>query len=382
MTGVRRLKVALSANSAWNLANFRDGVIAALVKDGHEVLTLAPADGGTARLARLGARPVDLAMDQAGTSPVADTLLLLRYLRVLAAERPDVLLGYTAKPNVYGSLAAHWLGIPVVNNISGLGSAFIRGGWLAATLRILYRAALRRSRRVFFQNGDDRALFIDNRLVRAEQTGLLPGSGVDLRRFVPTAPEAHDGFVFLVVARLLRDKGILEFVEAARLLRQEFPQARFRLLGAVDARNPTAIARPEVEGWVRDGVIGYLGTTDDVRPHLAAADCVVLPSYREGTPRTLLEAAAMARPLIATDVPGCRDVVDDGINGFLCEVRNAAALASAMRRMMLLPKEARQAMGAASRARVERDYDEQIVIDRYREAVREIAGSPPARQER
>lgn len=376
---MRRLRIALSANSSWNLANFRDGVIEALAAEGHDVVTLSPAGDGDRRIAGLGARPLALPMDSAGTSPVADAALLLRYMRMLAAERPDVLLGYTAKPNIYGSLAAHRLGIPVVNNISGLGSAFIRGGWLAATMRTLYRTALRRSRRVFFQNEDDLALFLTHRLVRREQTGLLPGSGVNLQRFVAMPPAAGgrsplEGFTFLVVARLLRDKGIIEFVQAARQLRPSFPRARFQLLGAVDARNPTAIARAEVEGWVREGIVEYLGTSDDVRPHLAAADCVVLPSYREGTPRTLLEAAAMARPLIATDVPGCRDVVAEGVNGFLCEVRDAAALAAAMARMMALPSETRDSFGAAGRARMEREYDERIVIDRYLEAIGEIAG--------
>lgn len=373
---MHRKRIALSANSTWNLANFREGIIAALVDAGFDVVTLAPEDDGNSRISVLGGRTVAVPMDAASTSPAHDAALLIRYVRALRSERPDVLLGFTAKPNIYGSAAAHMLGIPVINNISGLGSGFMHGGWLSATMRALYRASLKRSHRVFFQNPDDLELFLAQRLVVPERAGLLPGSGVNLQRFaMAEAQRPHgstdDAFCFLVVGRLLRDKGIVEFVRAARNLRACHPHVRFQLLGAVDSRNPSAIPKPDVDSWVREGLVEYLGTTDDVRPFVAAADCVVLPSYREGTPRTLLEAAAMARPLIATDVPGCREVVEDGVNGFLCQARDARSLGGAMSRMLALAPEQRAAMGAAGRARMERDFDERIVIDRYLHAISE-----------
>jgi glycosyltransferase involved in cell wall biosynthesis len=225
---------------------------------------------------------------------------------------------------------------------------------------------------VFFQNDEDRQLFVRNKLVREGKARLLPGSGIDLERFAPAPPRDADAApTFLLIARLLRDKGVIEYVEAARLVRREVPEARFQLLGFLDVENRTAVSRAEVQGWQAEGLVEYLGASDDVRPAIAAADCVVLPSYREGLPRTLLEGAALARPLIATDVPGCRQVVDEGMNGFLCEVRNPRSLADAMLRMIRLSSAERAAMGAAGRAKMERDYDEKLVIGRYLDAIAE-----------
>jgi glycosyltransferase involved in cell wall biosynthesis len=291
-----------------------------------------------------------------------------------------VLLAYTAKPNVYGSLAARWLGVPVVNNIAGLGSVFIKGGWLARMLKGLYRVALARSHRVFFQNPDDLKLFLEHRLVAHAQTALLPGSGVDLQKFRPvplhclqrTIPAQSAGqrrFVFLLVARMLKDKGVEEYVQAARWLKARHPQVQCALLGFVDGDNPTAISATQMQAWVSEGVVSYWGTSTDVRVQLAQADCVVLPSYREGTPRTLLEAAAMARPLVATDVPGCREVVRHGINGLLCAPRDAQSLAHHMAAILYMSDASLQKMGDASRQWVHTHFDEQIVIERYRQAL-------------
>lgn len=361
-------RLVISINTAWNIANFRGGLIRALISAGYEVIAIAPADAHVARIEEMGCRFIALPMDNKGTNPAADAALFLRYLRILARERPAAFLGYTIKPNVYGSLAAHALGIPVINNVSGLGTAFIRDTWLTRVVRTLYRLAFKRSRRVFFQNEDDRSLFIRHKLVALEQTALLPGSGIDLDRFqpVPAADaESQNGFRFLLIARLLYDKGLGEYVEAARLLQVRRPGARCALLGFLDAENRTAVSREDVDRWVREGIIDYLGTADDVRPFIAGADCVVLPSYREGTPRTLLEAAAMAKPIIATDVPGCREVVDHGRNGLLCQVKDAGDLARRMIEMIDMPPNERCAMGAAGRTKMENEFDERLVVDTY-----------------
>ena len=377
------MKVLICLNTAWNLVNFRSGLIKALVAQGHEVVAVAPPDAYASQLAALGCRFVPLPMANGGTNPLHDSLLLWRFWRLFKQERPDVFLGYTVKPNVYGSLAAHWLGIPVVNNIAGLGAVFISGGWLVKLVRGLYRMALGRSATVFFQNPDDRAMFVDGGLVRAEVTELLPGSGVDLVRFASSevmdchgagAPRNDDSskFRFLLIARMLRDKGVCEYVEAARQLRQRWPQAEFCLLGFLDVQNPAAIARAEMDAWVAEGVVNYLGVSDDVRAQIATAHCIVLPSYREGTPRTLLEAAAMARPIITTNAVGCREVVDDGINGYLCQVRDAKDLADKMEQMLQLSPEQRAAMGLRGRAKMEAEFDEQIVIDKYLAAISQL----------
>jgi glycosyltransferase involved in cell wall biosynthesis len=373
------MKVVIAVNSSWNLLNFRSGLIRALVAEGYEVMAVAPDDAYSVRLSELGCRFVALPMDNHGTHPLRDLLLFIRFWLLLRRERPDVLLAYTVKPNIYGSLAAGLLGMPVVNNIAGLGAVFIKGGWLVRLVRGLYRLALRRSAKVFFQNRDDRALFLNAGLVKPEQTDLLPGSGVDLTRFsanehssIPPPSNSGRPFRFLLIARMLRDKGVAEYVAAAKLLRARWPSVDCCLLGFLDVQNPAAISREEMAAWVGQGHVRYLGVSDDVRTEIAAADCIVLPSYREGAPRTLLEAAAMAKPIITTDAVGCREVVDDGVNGYLCNVRDADDLAAKMDRMLALSIDERAAMGRAGRKKMEAQFDEKIVIAKYLQVVAEL----------
>ncbi|MCY7280404.1 MAG: glycosyltransferase family 4 protein, partial [Sphingomonas bacterium] len=304
-------------------------------------------------------------MRGAGTSPVEDSRLLLDYIRLLRDERPAMFLGFTAKPNIYGSLAARLTNVPVAATISGLGSAFLKGGPLGGFLLRLYRLALRRARAIFFQNPADRKLFIDRRIARPDQARLVAGSGIDLDRFAPSPIEQHEHFCFLLIARLLLDKGIAEFVEAARIIRSRYPHARFQLLGGTADDNPSAVPHAELARWAAETIVEQLGMKDDVRPFIAAADCIVLPSYREGLPRSLLEGAAMARPLIASDVPGCRDVVDHQVNGLLCEVRSAQSLAIAMEQLLEMSPDERSAMGAAGRRKVEAEFDQRLVAEAY-----------------
>ena len=226
---------------------------------------------------------------------------------------------------------------------------------------------------VFFQNEDDRDLFLERRLVNERQARLLPGSGIDLTRFVGRPmPDNGEVPVFLMIARLLRDKGVFEYVDAARWLKSEIPASRFQLLGALGTENRTAIDARTVAAWETEGAIEYLDQTDDVRPFIERADCVVLPSYREGAPRTLIEAAAMARPVIATDVPGCRAVVEDGVTGFLCAARSGESLAAACQRFAALPIRRREAMGLAGRRKMEREFDQEIIVAAYRKALQDI----------
>lgn len=369
-----RKTAVISINSTWNVVNFRAGLIRGLQQHGFDVVALTPDDEYVGRLGEMGVRHVPIDIDKQGVSPRRDLRLIAAYWRALRRVKPTIYLGYTAKPNIYGSLAAHALGIPVINNVSGLGTAFIKRGLLTRIVSTLYRLAFARSATIFFQNGDDRDMFVREDIVRDSATRLLPGSGIDLERFRPElreASEATERFSFLLIARLLWDKGVGEYVEAARIVRTECPYARFQLLGFLDVPNRTAVSRSDVEAWVADGLVDYLGASDDVRPHIAAADCVVLPSYREGLPRVLLEGGAMGKPLIATDVPGCRHVVEDGVNGHLCEVRSARSLADAMLKILGAGPEERAAMGRAARAKVEREFGEAVIVDRYLAAIDE-----------
>jgi len=366
-------KILISLNTAWNLLNFRAGLIGGLISSRYEVVAVAPKDEYVVKLELLGCRFVHLEMDNQGTNPIRDLLLLWRFFRLLKTEKPDLCLFYTVKPNVYGSLASAICGIPFINNVSGLGAVFIQGGWLRRFVSALYRLAFRNSNRVFFQNRDDLGLFLENKLVNVELTDVLPGSGINLHRFTPTddadRKSFNSAFRFLLIARMLKDKGVVEFVNAAQLLKESGVKVEFCLLGFLDVQNPAAISSEQMKEWTDQGFVKYLGVSDDVREHIASADCIVLPSYREGTPRTLLEAAAMGKPIITTNVVGCKEVVEHGFNGLLCEVKNAQDLAEKMKEMLLLSEDQRRLMGENGRLKMEKEFDENIVIQKYLQAI-------------
>lgn len=367
------MHIMMTVNAAWNIWNFRRPLVAELLEQGHRVTVLAPPDDSVPDLESLGCRFIPLEMSKKGLNPLEDLKLERRYRRVLRAEAPDIVLSYTIKNNIFGARAAQVMGVPFVPNVTGLGTAFLSSGPLQRIAEVLYRWAFRRLPVIFFQNADDRALFLERSLVRADQARLLPGSGIDLTRFATTAmPDPEAPPVFLMIGRLLRDKGVIEFVEAARQIKARHPDVRFQLLGAVGWENRTAIEAETVQSWVDEGVVEYLGTSPDVRPQIAAATCVVLPSYREGAPRTLIEAAAMARPLIATDVPGCRSVIDRDVSGLFCVLRDADSLAAAMAQVLEMTPDARAAMGQAGRAKMEREFDQEIVLGAYRDAIAEL----------
>lgn len=367
-------KIVISVNTAWNICNFRSGLVRALTRHGYDVVVMARNDEYTPRLSALGCRVKLLSIDSNGTSPGRDLALLVKYRRVLQSVRPLAYLGYTIKPNVYGSIAANGLSIPVINNIAGLGATFINSSMLTLLVKRLYQYSLRNSSRIFFQNAEDRNLFLRAGLGREQVMEVLPGSGIDLQHFQPVqlSPLPRRPFRFLLMARMLKDKGIEEYVAAAELVRRHGLDAEFQLLGAVDAHNPNAIPLERILAWQQRGLVRYLGKTDDVRPYLADADCIVLPSYREGVPHCLLEAAAMARPIVATDVAGCRDAVDNGRNGLLCKVEDASDLARKMIQMTGLTPAQRAEMGAWGRNKMTSQFDENIVINKYLGAIEQI----------
>ena len=366
-------KILINVNSAWNLLNFRAGLISELLSLGYEVVAVAPADEYVLKLELLGCRFVSIKMDNQGANPISDLLLLWRYWRLLKVEKPNLCLFYTVKPNVFGSLASIIYGTPYINNVAGLGAVFIGGGWLKRVVSTLYKIAFINSSKVFFQNNDDLNLFRENRLISHQLTDVLPGSGINLNYFYPKEKGAdsfiNSTFKFLLIARMLKDKGVVEYVNAAQMLKESGVKAEFCLLGFLDVQNPAAISTKQMKAWTEQGFVRYLGTSDDVRAHISQADCIVLPSYREGTPRSLLEAAAMAKPIITTNVVGCKEVVVDGENGMLCEVKNSIDLASKMKKMLLLSDEQRGLMGKKGRLKMEKEFDEKIVIQKYVQAI-------------
>ena len=368
--------LVLSANTSWNLYNFRGGLITALAEQGWDVLCLAPEDEYTARLIGLGCRWAQISMSQRGLGPADNARTLLQYVDAYRRERPAVTLHFTIKPVVFGSMAARLLRIPTVNSITGLGNAFLRNDAVTPAITALYRLALGGARRVFFQNPEDLELFVGRGLAPRDRAALVAGSGVNLSRFTAAPMPSNPVFTFLLIARLLTEKGLVEYADAARLLRARGVDARFLLLGPGAGEDKGAVPLSQIGTWQAEGVLEYLGETADVRPHIAAADCIVLPSYREGTPRALLEAGAMARPSVTTDVAGCRQVVVDGETGLLCRVKDAVDLADKLQAMAALSGDARARMGASARRRIEQEYDLRRVVATYVEAIEAACPRP------
>lgn len=368
---MNRPLILLVANGSWNLAHFRGPLIHHLAEKGYVLHAAIPR--GDEPVGALPSHPFPLRAD--GTHPVAEARSVAALAAIIRRVKPQAVLTFTPKGNIYGGIAARLCGRLSIPNISGLGTGFIEGGLLQRIQTFLYRAALRDVPTVFFQNADDRALFESLGLVRSEQARLLPGSGVDCARFAPTPlawrepGEAH----LLFVGRLLGDKGLRELAGAMRCVRSRFPRLRLTLVGDT-AANRSAIAPEELRGWVDEGLLEHAGRTADVRPFIAAADAVVLPSYREGMPRALLEAAAMGRPLLASNVPGCRTLVRDGENGLLFEARSEASLASAITRFMEATAEQRQAWSDAAARMAAEEYDERLVFAAYDEALIALKG--------
>ena len=379
-------KIIIAVNSTFNLINHRVGLINGLLNEGYEVVAVSPTDEFASRLKELGCHHVPLQMERKGTNIGRDLLLFWRYRILMKQHRPDIYLGFTVKPNIYGSLAAQSLGIPVINNISGLGTVFgamsttLFGNLLSRLLRVLYWFALLRSNKIFFQNKDDQREFIEKGVVKDHLTDLLPGSGVDLDRFAYTPIIASDCSSkisnerkqarFLLIARMLWDKGVGEYVEAAKLLSSRYPSTEFCMIGFLDFQNPEAISEAQINEWISEGIVQYLGVINDIRPEIIKADCVVLPSlFREGTPRSLLEAAAMGRPIITTNSIGCRETVDDGGSGYLCIPSDSIDLSKKMERIIQLNDTQRHEMGRCGREKMELQFNEQIVVQKYLEAI-------------
>ena len=361
--------ITICSNTSWYIYNFRMGLITALQADGYSVVLIAPKDDYSERLESLGCRHYDIDMDNKGTNPLNDVKLMYSFYRLYREIKPDMLLIYTIKPNIYGGMVSKLLNIPTLNVIAGLGTVFLNDNLSSKIARRLYKTSFRNNR-VLFENEDDSSEFLDKSLVKKEQIKLIPGSGINTEQFQPKVNVVGDNsMVFLLIARLIKDKGIVEYVEAIKSIRSKYPNVKFKLLGSYYEGNPSAISEDEVNRWVEDGTVEYLGYTDAVLEEIQKSDCIVLPSYREGLSRVLLEGASMSKPIITTDVTGCRDVVDDEVNGYLVSVRDSNSLAVAMEKMIALSDIERIEMGKRGRAKVINEFDEKIVIKHYMDVI-------------
>ena len=367
---MRRLKIVLSSNNSFSLYNFRLGLMRRLKDLGYEVIAVAPKDDYSDELVKEGFEYFEVKnLDRKGKNPFKDLRLLLEYLRLFQKIEPDLVINYTIKPNIYGGLACQILKIPYINVVPGLGYVFVKGGILAKIVKILYWISFKKSKFVVFLNSEDIKEL--SHILEINKVHEFPGEGINTEYFSPSHCKEiqRDNFIFLFVGRFLRDKGIFELISAGERLYKERKDFEIWLLGAPDEGNPESISREELERIKKLPFIKVLPFSKDVRPFLCACDCVVLPSYREGLPRALLEAMAMEKPIITTDAPGCRSVCLDGVNGFLVKPRDVESLRDALIKMLNLGEEERRRFGKEGRRLVLEKFDERLIVSAYLELI-------------
>lgn len=365
------LKILFTSNVTWAMIKFRQGVLESLLKQGHQIYIVAPYDQFVQSLQDMGCFCIDIRLSRKGINPIGDLKLMYTLYKIYCDIKPDIIFNYSIKPIIYGSFAAKLAGINSIAVNIGLGYTFINTNLISKISHFLYKLALYFPREVWFINEDDKAEFLSRSLVVENKTLVLPSEGVDIQYFAPRQKYGEKQ-AFLLIARILWDKGVGEYYEAAKKLKKKYPDIEFQLLGPIDDGNPKGITKEIIQKWHHEGSINYLGYTDDVRDFIAQATCIVLPSYREGKGMTLIEAGCMERPLIATDVPGCKDIVKDGYNGFLCEARNSKSLENAMEKMILLSLIDKKTFALNARIFMKMNFDQQKVIKIYDEKIGQI----------
>lgn len=363
-------RVLILGNSGLVVFGMRGELIQRLIKENYDVVVSFPNGilGEGEQLAKeYGCRHVETFIDRRGTNIFRDLALLRSYIKLIKEVKPDVVLTYTVKCSIYGGMACRLLKVPYIVNITGLGKGLAEGGFRQKLLEMLYKLGVRSAECVFFQNRQDRQFFADHR-IKYRKDDLLPGSGVNLDKYVPMDYPSNDTIIFTYIARVMKTKGIDEFLEAAKQLKSEHSNVRFHVYGFYEDDYKDIIEHAE-----REGIVKYYGQVKDIRPIEAMSHCIVLPSYHpEGVSNVLLEAAACARPIITTNRPGCADVVDDGVNGYLIREKDSRDLLEKMRQFMELSGEGRKNMGLAGRKKVEKEFDRQIVVRKYMERIQSI----------
>lgn len=352
------MKIALIANSSSGLYNFRRDLILRMKSDDNEVTVITPLENRVEQLRGLGIRLIETDVDRRGLNPFHDLSLFLQYLRILKIEKPDQVVTYTIKPNIYGGIACRLRGIPYAANITGLGTAFENKGILRRIATILNKVALKRAKCVFFENSESLNLFVEERIIRIDQAVLLNGAGVNLDHFSYKPYPEDDSIHFLFMGRVMKEKGVDELFSAMRRLRSEGHNCLLDLLGSFEEKYDSQIKQYEKEGW-----LNYYGYQSDVRPFIANAHCFVLPSYHEGMANTNLESAATGRPVITSNIPGCKEAVIDEWSGFLCKVKDADDLYDKMRKFLSMTHSEREQMGKAGRKHMENAFDKERVVD-------------------
>jgi glycosyltransferase involved in cell wall biosynthesis len=366
MNNLQGRHVLITANTSWCLAHFRGTVIDTLLAQGCRVTILTPKDTFSDDLAARGCEFIDIKMDRHGLSPVSDYTLMRRFKAQFKASKPDVIIGYTIKNNIYGAIAARAFEIPFIAVIPGLGNAFSSDNWLQKLAIGLYRFAFRDIHMALFSNVENSNVFADKGMLDAERGVVLDGEGVNITTFAEQPMAAPSPRVFLFCARLLHSKGIGEFVEAARIIRKRDANTEFHILGKLAESHPEGVSQDQMDQWIAQGNVKFMGATNDVRRFIAAAHCVVLPSYyQEGMPRILLDANATGRLVITTDTAGCRETVVDSETGFLCPARDVSGLVDCMQKVVEMDQSDLEQMGRNARKLAQTRFDDRITAAVY-----------------
>ncbi|AYJ79915.1 hypothetical protein AN286_06995 [Aliarcobacter cryaerophilus ATCC 43158] len=365
-------KIILVSNSSWSMIKFRLGLMKELISKGYKITIIAPYDKHVEEIKLLGCSYQNIDMDNKGINPLKDLKLLFKLKNMYKKLNPDLIIHYTIKPNIYGTIAAKLAMVKSIAVVTGLGYIFINDTIVSKIGKVLYKFSFQFSRRVLFINHDDKKEFIENNLVNSKKVMVLPGEGVNTDFFDDqNFKDKRVSIKFLLIARMLFDKGIKEYVEAANMLKEKYPDAEFGLVGYLDVDNPRAISKEQMIAWQKDCNIVFYGSTDDVKSFISRSDCIVLPSYREGISMSLMESASMSKALIATNVPGCKELIENGVNGFLCNVKDSIDLAVKMELMLNLSNDERKRMGQAGRKKMIKEFDEKIVINKYFKIIEE-----------
>lgn len=362
------MKILLLTNKYSGLYSFRKEVIKALRDKGHEVVISVPFEGKNSYFEEIGCSIIDIAFNRKGTNPIKDFNLMMLYRKLIKQIKPDVVLSYTIKPNLYGGMACQLCDVPQIANITGLGSAVENPGWLQKLTIVLYKVGLRKTNTVFFQNKANLSFCIQHKMVK-DNGKLIPGSGVNLYyHAVQSYPSPEEPIRFIFISRLLREKGIEEYLTAAQEIKYKYPSTEFHILGICEENYAERIEKLQ-----KDGIIVYHGRQKDVRPFIGKCHCLVHPSfYPEGMSNVLLESCAAGRPIITTNRPGCGEIVEDGVNGFVVNERDGYDLARKINEFISLPYNKKREMGLAGRRKVEQNFDRKIVVEAYLNALSEL----------
>ncbi|UUV19790.1 glycosyltransferase family 4 protein [Fusobacteria bacterium ZRK30] len=366
-------KIGMVVNEAWNMYNFRGGLIKKLILEGYEVVVIAPTDKFDEKLKSLGAKVVDVEINSKGTNPIEDLKLIFALRKIYKREKLDIVFNYTIKPIIYGTIAAKLAKVIPIAVTTGLGYAFIKEGKVTKVVEKLYRFSLRFAKEVWFLNENDKKVFLERKLVDSDKTFVLNGEGIDTDYFKPLKETgAVRKIKFLMIARALWDKGVKEYCEAAEIIKSKHrdKEIEFLFLGRVGAPNPSAVPKEYIEKYHNEGTINYLGVVDDVTAVIEKSSCFVLPSYREGISRVIMENASMGKPIIASDVPGCRELVDDGKTGYLCTPGESKDLAQKIEWFINLPEERRAKAGRLGRQKMIDEFSEKMVVEVYSEKLK------------